>query len=91
MTAESGFEASPRVLGDGRVELALRPFDESVQPGGAIERTGADTVLVLDPGTTVAVGGIVSEQSTSHGAFSGAGGRGASQESLLLVTVEVEP
>ena len=90
VTAESGFEASPRVLGDGRVELALRPFDESARQDGAIEHTGADTVLVLAPGATVALGGIVREESEQRSAFSGAGGSAASQEALLLVTVEVE-
>jgi type II secretory pathway component GspD/PulD (secretin) len=90
VSAESGFEASPRVLGDGRVELALRPFEESARQDGAIEHTGADTVLVLAPGATVALGGIVREESEQRGAFSGAGGSAASQETLLLVTVEVE-
>jgi type II secretory pathway component GspD/PulD (secretin) len=90
VTAESGFEASPRVLGDGRIELALRPFDESLQPGGAIAQTGADTVLVLAPGATVALGGIVREENTRQGTIASAGARGATQESLLLVTVEVE-
>ena len=90
VTAESGFEATPRVLGDGRVELALRPFDASVRRDGAIERTGADTVVVLAPGATVALGGIVREESQRHGSFSSAGGSGVSQESLLLLTVEVE-
>ena len=85
-----GQEARPRVLGDGRVELALRPFDESVRRDGAIEHTGADTVVVLAPGATVALGGIVRVESERHGTLSGAGARGASQESVLLVTVEVE-
>jgi type II secretory pathway component HofQ len=90
VTAESGFEASPRVLGDGRVELALRPFDQSMQRGGAIEHSGADTVVVLAPGATVALGGIVREQSERRRALSGAGTSGGSQRNLLLVTVEVE-
>jgi type II secretory pathway component GspD/PulD (secretin) len=90
VTAESGFEASPRVLGDGKVELALRPFDASLRRDGAVERTGADTVLVLEPGATVALGGMVREESVRQGTFSGGGASGGSQESLLLVTVEVE-
>ena len=90
VTAESGFEASPRVLGDGKVELALRPFDASLRRDGAIERSGADTVLVLEPGATVALGGMVREESVRQGTFSGGGASGGSQESLLLVTVEVE-
>jgi len=90
VTAESGFEANPRVLGDGRVELTLRPFDESVRRNGAIEHTGADSVLVLAPGATVALGGIVREDGERRGTFSGAGASAAAQESLLLMTVEVE-
>ncbi len=90
VTDESGFEASPRVLRDGRVELALRPFDESLRPDGAVARASADTVLVLAPGATVALGGIVREESAQRGGLSGGGTSGASQESLLLVTVEVE-
>ncbi len=90
VSAQAGFEASPRVLRDGQVELALRPFDESLRPGGAIQRASADTVLVLTPGATVAIGGIVREQSSQRGAFSGGGARGESEQSVLLVTVEVE-
>jgi type II secretory pathway component HofQ len=90
VTAQSGFEASPRVLRDGRVELALRPFQESMRSDGAVAHAGADTVLVLTPGATVALGGIVREESARRGGLSGADASGAGQESLLLVTVEVE-
>jgi type II secretory pathway component GspD/PulD (secretin) len=89
-TAESGFEASPRVLHDGSVELALRPFDASVRADGAIDRTSAETRLVLAPGATVALGGIARNESAQSGALAGAGASGATSESLLLVTVDVE-
>jgi hypothetical protein len=35
VSAESGFEARPRILGDGRVHLELRPFDARM--GGRLE------------------------------------------------------
>ena len=88
--AESGFEASPRVLRDGRVELALHPFHASLRSDGAIERASAETRLVLTPGATVALGGITREESAQRGALSAGGTSGAAEESLLLVTVDVE-
>src|SRR5262245_22426152 len=88
--AESGFEASPRVLRDGRVELALRPFHASLRPDGAIDRASAETRIVLVPGATVALGGIAREESTQSGALTGTGVSGAVEDSLLLVTVNVE-
>jgi Flp pilus assembly secretin CpaC len=89
-SAESGFEASPRVLRDGRVELALRPFHASLRPDGAIERASAETRLVLTPGATVALGGIAREESARHGALTAGGASGAAEESVLLITVDVE-
>ena len=90
VAAESGFEASPRVLRDGRVELALRPFDASPRPDGAIARASADTVLVLEPGATVALGGITRERSAHSGGPGAADASTAGEESLLLVTVALE-
>lgn len=56
--AETGFEARPRILSDGRIEVALRPFEERFQPGSSIEQLSAETVVVVVPGETLAVGGI---------------------------------
>jgi len=106
-SAESGFEASPRVLRDGRVELALRTFHgrvstsdgtglegtdphASLRPDGAIERASAETRLVLTPGATVALGGIARAESAQRGALTAGGTSGAADESVLLVTVDVE-
>lgn len=88
--AESGFEASPRVLRDGRVELALRPFHASLRRDGEIDRASAETTLVVTPGATVALGGIAREESAQHGGLSGGGTGGAAEESLLLISVDVE-
>lgn len=91
VSADSGFEARPRVLNDGRVELSLRPFDASHRPDGSLATSGAETVLVLEPGRTVAVGGILrgaSAQGTST--LSGGGASQSADDSLLLITAEVE-
>lgn len=91
VSADSGFEARPRVLHDGRVELALRPFDASLRPDGVIATSGAETVLVLEPGKTVAVGGILRDASAQRtSTLSGGGSSRGADESLLLITALVE-
>jgi len=91
VSADSGFEASPRVLGDGRIELSLRPFDASLSRDGSVRRSGADTVLVLEPGRTVALGGILRDARAEGGdTLSGHDASAAADESLLLVTAEIE-
>jgi type II secretory pathway component HofQ len=91
VTAESGFEARPRILGDGRIELTLRPFDASIRADGSVAGTGAETIVMLDPGKSVAVGGILREASErSRSALSGGGTSAGTDETLLLVTAEVE-
>ncbi len=91
VSAESGFEASPRVLRDGRIELTLRPFDAAVRPDGVITHANADTVLALEPGETLALGGLLREERTQHrSANSGVSASDAADESLLLVTAEIE-
>ena len=54
------------MLRDGRIELRLRPFDASLRPDGGIERSGADTVLVLEPGRTLALGGLLREDRAEY-------------------------
>jgi type II secretory pathway component GspD/PulD (secretin) len=91
VTAESGFEARPRVLGDGRVELALRPFEASVRADGSVTGTGAETVVVLEPGRSTALGGILRQSSAqSRDALYAAGDSNGADETLLLVTADVE-
>jgi hypothetical protein len=91
VSAESGFEASPRILGDGRIELALRPFDAQVQRDGSIRHAGMETRIVLEPGRTVALGGILRDAAAERrSALSGGGETRSSDESLLLVTAEIE-
>jgi type II secretory pathway component GspD/PulD (secretin) len=88
---DSGFEATPRVLRGGGIELRLRPFDAELASGGTVRRASADTVLVLQPGKTVALGGIVrGERDSYRSAASGVGDRDRAHESVLLVTAGIE-
>jgi type II secretory pathway component GspD/PulD (secretin) len=90
-SADSGFEARPRILGDGRIELALRPFEASLQPGGRVSFSNAETRLVLEPGKTTVVGGLLRDtQERRTDAFSGADSARTSDTSLLLITAEIE-
>jgi len=91
VSADSGFEASPRILGDGRIELTLRPFDAQVQRDGTIRHSGAETRIVLEPGRSVALGGILRDaQAEQRSTLSGGGTSRASDENLLIVTAEIE-
>jgi len=91
VSAVSGFEAHAVILGDGRVQLELDPFQDRVESGGVIAHTGASTTLVVTPGQTVVVGGL--GQSVSGGESSAVARRieGASaSDRVLVIRVEVE-
>lgn len=91
VSAESGFEAHPRVLGDGRIELSLRPFHDRLGPDGHIETAGAETRLVLSPGETLALGSLArSERGERREALAGAGRAEESGERLLLIRATLE-
>jgi len=90
VAADSGLEVRPRILGDGRVRLDLRPFRARLGPGGVVAREGAETTMVVTPGRPAVVGGIGRAGSTSAG---GAGGRASAsgqRDSVLVVTVTVD-
>jgi hypothetical protein len=89
--AESGFEARARVLGDGRVQLELRPFEANYRSDGRIETSEAATTLVLTPGRTVVIGGLSETGgAASLDAFSGAQRQSGSDERILEITARVE-
>jgi type II secretory pathway component HofQ len=91
VTAESGFEARPRILGDGRVLVELQPVESSVDARGRVRFSGAATTLTLRPGETVAIGAIDRSSTTRA---TGSRVLAASQETresrILLLGVEVE-
>jgi type II secretory pathway component GspD/PulD (secretin) len=88
--ASSGFEVTPRVLGDGRVRLALRPYGARVEADGSVATSGAETVLVLAPGETAVLGGF--DQGLDAAAR--LTGRGAAQQqrrSNRLLLIRAQP
>ena len=92
MAAESGFEARPRILGDGRVQVEIAPFaaEAEAERDGRIATQSAATTVVVGPGETVAIGGIASEverRSSAAPALAQESGRG---EMLLLLRVELD-
>jgi type II secretory pathway component GspD/PulD (secretin) len=90
VNAETGIEARPRVLGDGRIELALFPFDAQLTPSGAIRGRSADTVIVVEPGETVAIGGLTQSTARSSTGLGGATRTEQTEDLLLLVTANLE-
>jgi type II secretory pathway component HofQ len=91
VAADSGLEARARVLGDGRVQLELRPFEGRFQSDGSIATADAATTLVVEPGKTVVIGGIEgSRGAASLDAFSGAEQQATHDERVLTITARVE-
>lgn len=91
VSAESGFEARPRLLGDGRIELALRPFHDRLGPDGRIETAAAETRVVVSPGETLVIGSLVrSERGDRRDLQARARRAEESGERLLLVSAAVE-
>jgi type II secretory pathway component HofQ len=89
--AESGIEVQPRILGDGRVQLELFPFEATPAPGGVIQGASAATTVVVEPGRTVALGGVERDAAQSARAPLGGAARASGSDArVLLVTVEVE-
>ena len=89
--ADSGFEAYARVLGDGRVQLELRPFEAQFRADGRIETSEAATTLLLTPGKTVVIGGLSEESgAASLDAFAGAERGSTRDERVLSITARVE-
>ena len=88
--ASSGFEARPQRLGDGRVRVAIAPFEGALQPGGGIEQRGAATEVTVRPGDTVAIGGLTRSETRSTRGLAGAADSERHEDWLLLLRVEVE-
>jgi type II secretory pathway component HofQ len=90
LSASSGFEATPRIQGDGRVRVGLRPFEGSLGRGGAIHSSGAVTEVTVEPGDTVAIGGLGRSQQQRARSLGGAAKEERYEDWLLLLRVEVE-
>lgn len=90
VSAESGFDARGRVLGDGRVQVDLAPLQSNFRRDGSIAFTGGDTSLVLSPGETVVLGSVEESRSEAEAGAHGARARSASEGTVLLLRAEVE-
>jgi type II secretory pathway component HofQ len=89
-SAASGFEATPRVQGDGRVRVALQPFEGELGSGGAIHSRGAATEVTVKPGETVAIGSLEQSQERSTRGLGGAASEQRYEEWVLLLRTELE-
>jgi len=90
VSASSGFEARPQVLGDGRVRVEIQPFEGALERGGAIRRSGAATEITVQPGETVAIGGITQSGERRSRGLGGASREETHEEWVLLLRTEVE-
>ena len=90
VTAASGMEVRPRILGSGQIRLDLRPFQGSLGQAGVVRHSGLETTLVVTPGQTAVVGGLSgSGDTTSERFLTGAARADAQAEQLLLVTATI--
>lgn len=88
--AEQGFQATVRVLGNGKVRVEIQPSDDRVSSRGFTRFAGASTVVEVVPGDLVLLGSI--------GEWRDEGQRGSrilstnqrSEERVMLLRVEVE-
>ena len=90
VTGEQGFEATPRILGNGKVRVEILPIDARVDAAGNVAFARSSTIVELQPGETTALGGI--------GERHDAGQRGSrilstnrrSEERVFLLRVELD-
>lgn len=92
VSAESGFEVRPRVLGDGRVRLDILPFGARVRSDGSIATSeAATTVMLEDGGEPAVIGGLgAGTTAATRDALSGTSSRQGRDERVLLVSVSLE-
>lgn len=90
VSAASGFEARPQLQGDGRVRVELQPFEGAVERGGVVRSGGAATEVTLQPGETLAIGGLTQEREQRSRGLGGAANEQRYDDWLLLLRTEVE-
>ncbi len=91
VSADSGFEARARILGDGRVRVELDPVQAHFEPNGDVARSGGRLAVELAPGRTLAVGGLsTSSRQERSDLLSGAERRQEDDDLLLLLRAEIE-
>lgn len=93
-TAERGFSARPRVLGDGRIQLEFTNTEATVDDAGRIAFSNATTTLVVEPGETVAIGSLVQASRIEHrngkSYSTRISNRDREDKQIFLLTLDVE-
>ncbi|MBW2242890.1 MAG: hypothetical protein JRH01_12980 [Deltaproteobacteria bacterium] len=90
VTGEQGFEATPRILGNGNVRVELVPIDARVDPAGNVAFAGGMMTVELQPGKTMAVGGIGQRQDAGQRGSRVLSTNQRSEERVFLLRVEVD-
>ena len=78
------------VLGDGQVQLELRPFSGRVDEGGALRYTSAATSIALSPGETVIYAETSTETQDSTVSLGGGSKGKVREQQVLLISVELQ-
>lgn len=90
VNASSGFEARPQVLSNGQVRVEIQSFEGALEPGGVIRHSGAATEITIEPGETVAIGGLEQEREQRSRGLGGVAEEKRYEDQVLLLRVEVE-
>jgi type II secretory pathway component GspD/PulD (secretin) len=90
VTASTGFVSNARVMGDGRVRLAIDSLLSSFGGEGIIRSTSAETILELEPGEIAVLGGIGEAAKAGSSSLAHRSARGAERDELvMLISVEI--
>lgn len=88
--AETGLEATATVLGDGNVQLDLRPVAGRLDETGGLRYTEAPTSLVVAPGETVVFANVSRDAAGESVGLDGGSQSRRRENQVLLITVHVE-
>ncbi len=88
--AETGFEVTATMLGDGRVHLELRPFSGHLEGDNALRYVEAATSIDVTPGETIVFAETSRESDEATAGLQGGSTSRVAEQQVLLVTVEVE-
>ena len=88
--AETGLEATATVLGDGKVQLDLRPVAGRADETGRLRYTEAATSLIVAPGETVVFANVSRDTTDESVGLDGGSKSSLRQNQVLLISVEVE-
>jgi hypothetical protein len=91
VTAGTGFVTNARILGDGRVRLAIDPLLSELGKQGVIHSTSAAMILELSPGEVKVLGGMSEAGSARSSSLAHERSRKEDGADLvMLVSVEIE-